>query len=180
MAIRTIILRKKITDQKKILDDLMKKRSGFDQIRAELEKREAEIVASVDEASTDEERSAVEEAADQYDSDKKAFDDDVQATENQISDIETEVAEIFLVLQSHLETSAVVLVVVQVREERRLRIIHFEVARQLVGSGDDATVHLAHEERCVERQGALQHFGMQAGREFLTLDEGEVGVSTSL
>lgn len=93
MAIRTIILRKKITDQKKILDDLMKKRSGFDQIRAELEKREAEIVASVDEASTDEERSAVEEAADQYDSDKKAFDDDVQATENQISDIETEVAE---------------------------------------------------------------------------------------
>ena len=93
MAIRTIILRKKISDQKKILDDLMVKRSGFDQIRAELERREAEIVASVEEASTDEERTAVEEAADQFDSDKQAFDQDVADTEKQIGDIETEVAE---------------------------------------------------------------------------------------
>lgn len=93
MAIRTIILRKKISDQKKILDDLMVKRSGFDQVRAELERREAEIVASVEEASTDEERTAVEEAADQFDSDKQAFDQDVADTEKQIGDIETEVAE---------------------------------------------------------------------------------------
>ena len=39
MAIRTIILRKKISDQKKILDQLTAKRDGFDQARAELEKR---------------------------------------------------------------------------------------------------------------------------------------------
>lgn len=93
MAIRTIILRKKISDQKKILDQLKTKRDGFEQARAELEKREAEIVASVDEASTEEERTAVEEAADQYDQDQTAFNNDVAETEKQISDIETEVSD---------------------------------------------------------------------------------------
>ena len=93
MAIRTIILRKKISDQKKILDQLTAKRDGFAQARAELEKREAEIVASVDEANTDEERTAVEEAADQLDQDQKAFENEVAENEKQISDIENEVSD---------------------------------------------------------------------------------------
>lgn len=93
MAIRTIILRKKISDQKKALEALKSVRDGFADKRAELEKREAEIVASVDEASTDEERTAVEEAADQFDQDQKSFENDVAENEKQISDIETEVSE---------------------------------------------------------------------------------------
>ena len=93
MAIRTIILRKKISDQKKALEALKSVRDGFAEKRAELEKREAEIVASVDEASTDEERTAVEEAADQFDQDQKSFENDVAENEKQISDIETEVSE---------------------------------------------------------------------------------------
>lgn len=93
MAIRTIILRKKISDQKKALEALKSVRDGFADKRAELEKREAEIVASVDEASTDEERTAVEEAADQFDQDQKAFENDVAENEKQISDIETEVSD---------------------------------------------------------------------------------------
>lgn len=93
MAIRTIILRKKISDQKKALEALKSVRDGFADKRAELEKREAEIVASVDEASTDEERTAVEEAADQFDQDQKSFENDVAENEKQISDIETEVSD---------------------------------------------------------------------------------------
>ena len=93
MAIRTIILRKKISDQKKALTALISKRDGFDQARAELEKREAEIVKAIEEANTDEERSAVEEAADLFDSDKQAFENDVAETDKQISDIENEVSE---------------------------------------------------------------------------------------
>ena len=93
MAIRTIILRKKISDQKKALEALISKRDGFDQARAELEKREAEIVKAIEEANTDEERSAVEEAADLFDSDKQAFENDVAETDKQISDIENEVSE---------------------------------------------------------------------------------------
>ena len=93
MAIRTIILRKKISDQKKALEALISKRDGFDQARAELETREAEIVKAIEEANTDEERSAVEEAADLFDSDKQAFENDVAETDKQISDIENEVSE---------------------------------------------------------------------------------------
>ena len=93
MAIRTIILRKKISDQKKALTALISKRDGFDQARAELEKREAEIVKAIEEANTDEERSAVEDAADLFDSDKQAFENDVAETDKQISDIENEVSE---------------------------------------------------------------------------------------
>lgn len=93
MAIRTIILRKKISDQKKALAALISKRDGFDQARAELEKREAEIVKAIEEANTDEERSAVEDAADLFDSDKQAFENDVAETDKQISDIENEVSE---------------------------------------------------------------------------------------
>ena len=93
MAIRTIILRKKISDQKKALEALISKRDGFDQVRAELEKREAEIVKAIEEANTDEERSAVEDAADLFDSDKQAVENDVAETDKQISDIENEVSE---------------------------------------------------------------------------------------
>lgn len=93
MAIRTIILRKKISDQKKALTALISKRDGFDQARAELEKREAEIVKAIEEANTDEERSAVEEAADLFDSDKQTFENEVAETDKQISDIENEVSE---------------------------------------------------------------------------------------
>lgn len=72
---------------------MISKRDGFDQVRAELEKREAEIVKAIEEANTDEERSAVEDAADLFDSDKQAFENDVAETDKQISDIENEVSE---------------------------------------------------------------------------------------
>lgn len=91
MAIRTILLRKKITDKKKALEELKNKRSGFEAIKTELEKREAEIVSSIDEATTDEERAAVEAAADSFDSEKQTFENDVADTEKQIGEFEAEV-----------------------------------------------------------------------------------------
>lgn len=93
MAIRTILLRKKISESKKALDQLIAKRDEFDQKREELSKREAEIVKAIEEASTDEERSAVEDAADLFDSDKTAFENEVAENDQKISDIEGEVSE---------------------------------------------------------------------------------------
>ena len=93
MAIRTILLKKKISDQKKALEALTSKRDGFDQARAELEKREAELETAIEEASTDEERTAVEEAVTAFEADKTTFDNDVNDTDKQIADIETEVSE---------------------------------------------------------------------------------------
>ena len=56
MAIRTILLRKKISDKRKEIETLTAKRDGFDQRRAELETREAEIVNAISEAETEDER----------------------------------------------------------------------------------------------------------------------------
>lgn len=91
MAIKSILLRKKITDAKKTIDALRAAAADFETRRAELEKRESEIVTAIEEASTDEERAAVEETADQYDQDKTAFDAEVKANTDKIDDLEKEV-----------------------------------------------------------------------------------------
>lgn len=93
MAIRTILLRKKISDKRKEIETLTAKRDGFDQRRAELETREAEIVNAISEAETEDEQKAVEEAADQFDQDKQSFENEVSETETTIGNLETEVAE---------------------------------------------------------------------------------------
>lgn len=93
MAIRTIILRKKISDANKEIETLRAVAAEFETRRAELEKRETEIVTAVEEANTDDERSAVEEAADQYDQDKTAFDQDVADNAEKIADLEKSVGE---------------------------------------------------------------------------------------
>lgn len=93
MAIRTIILRKKISDANKEIETLRAVAAEFETRRAELEKRETEIVTAVEEANTDDERSAVEEAADQYDQDKTAFDQDVANNAGKIDELEKSVGE---------------------------------------------------------------------------------------
>lgn len=91
MALKSIMLRKKITDAKKALDALRAAAADFETRRAELEKRESEIVTAIEEASTDEERAAVEEMADQFDQDKTAFESEVKENTEKIDDLEKEV-----------------------------------------------------------------------------------------
>ena len=91
MAIRAIILRKKLNDAKKEIETL--RAIDFDSRKAELETREAEIVKAVEEANTEEEQKAVEEAADAFDADKQALDQEVSENETKIADLETSVEE---------------------------------------------------------------------------------------
>ena len=91
MAIRAIILRKKLNDAKKEIETL--RAIDFDSRKAELETREAEIVKAVEEATTEEEQKAVEEAADAFDADKQALDQEVSENETKIADLETSVEE---------------------------------------------------------------------------------------
>lgn len=88
MAIRAIVLRKKITDAKKDLETLRANRETLANRADELKKRESEIVSAVDEVSNEEEQKAVEELAAAYDADKSAFDNDVNENETKISDME--------------------------------------------------------------------------------------------
>lgn len=86
MALKTLMLRKKITDARKKLDALRAK-------DAEFETRKAELTASIDEAQTEEERSAVEEAVDAFDAEEAAHEAEKDNLDQQIKDLEKELEE---------------------------------------------------------------------------------------
>ena len=83
MALRTLMLRKKITDARKKLDDLRAKDADF-------ETRKAELETAINEAQTDEERSAVEEAVDAFDAEEAAHKTEKDNLDQTIKDLENE------------------------------------------------------------------------------------------
>ena len=87
MALRVLMLRKKINDKKKELEAIIAK-------EADLNKREIEIQTSIEEAETEEERSAVEEAVTAFEADKAANDEAKGALEREIGEMETELAQL--------------------------------------------------------------------------------------
>lgn len=86
MALKALMLRKKLNDARKALEALRAK-------DAEFEKREKEIEASIEEAEAEEERSAVEEAVESFESEKKQHEDEKAGLERQISDLEKDLQE---------------------------------------------------------------------------------------
>ena len=86
MALKTLLLRKKITDAKKALDALRAK-------DAEFEARKAELEASINEAKTDEERSAVEEEVEAFDAEESAHESEKDKLDQTIRDLEKELEE---------------------------------------------------------------------------------------
>lgn len=83
MALKALMLRKKLNDANKALEALQAKTAEFEQRQAELEK-------SIEEAETEEERSAVEEAIDTYEADKAAHDAELESLEGQVRQIEAD------------------------------------------------------------------------------------------
>ena len=83
MAIKALMLRKKISDKKKLLEELRAK-------DAEFEKREQELAASIEEANTEEEQAAVEETANAFDSEKQEHEEAKANLEAEISGLEEE------------------------------------------------------------------------------------------
>lgn len=86
MALKTLLLRKKIADAKKALDTLRAKDAEFEARRAELE-------ASINEAQTEEERSAVEEAVEAFDTEEAAHETEKGNLDQTIRDLEKELEE---------------------------------------------------------------------------------------
>lgn len=86
MALKVLMLRKKITDAKKQLEALRAK-------DAEFEQREADLEASIEEAATDEEKAAVEEAISAFESESAAHNEEKGTLEKTVSDLEEELAE---------------------------------------------------------------------------------------
>lgn len=86
MALKALLLAKKIADAKTELEALRAK-------DAEFETREAELAAAIEEASTEEEQSAVEEMANTYDSEHEAHETAKSSLEGEITRMETELEE---------------------------------------------------------------------------------------
>lgn len=86
MALKALMLRKKIDDKKKRLEELRKKDADF-------ASREADLEKSIGEAESDEEKSAVEEEIGKYEEEKKAHDEEKGSLESEVGSLESELKE---------------------------------------------------------------------------------------
>lgn len=87
MALRAIMLKKKIDDKKKELESLRAKSE-------DLAKREADLESSIDEAETDDEKAAVEEEVDKFDEEKKSHEEAITNLEGEVNGLEEELKSI--------------------------------------------------------------------------------------
>lgn len=86
MALKALMLRKKLDDAKKQLDALRAKSEDF-------AIREAELEQSVSEATTEEEQQTVEAAIEQFDADKAENENEITKLSERVSELEKELAE---------------------------------------------------------------------------------------
>ena len=87
MALKALVLKKRLNEKKEQLEELRK-------AAEQLQTREAELEQSINEAETDEEKSAVEEAVEQFEQEKAENEDATGKLEGEIKDIETEIEEL--------------------------------------------------------------------------------------
>lgn len=81
MALKALMLRKKLNDARKALEALRSKDADF-------ETREAALETSIEEATTDEERAAVEEEIENFTAEKATHEEEKGKLERQIEDLE--------------------------------------------------------------------------------------------
>ena len=86
MALKVLMLRKKIDDKKKALEVL--------RAAADFEQREADLEKSIEEAETDEEKAAVDEEIEKLETEKKEAEEKVGAIEREIEGLEKELKDI--------------------------------------------------------------------------------------
>ena len=87
MALKTLMLRKRINDKKAALEELRVKDADF-------EKRENELEASIEEATTEEEKAVVESEVAAFESEKTQHETDKANLESEIGDLEGELEEL--------------------------------------------------------------------------------------
>ena len=87
MAIRALMIGKKLRDKKKALEEARAK-------MAELEKREKELEQAIAEAETDEEKAAVEESVEAFEADKAAAEKEATDLEAEVGELERELEDV--------------------------------------------------------------------------------------
>jgi HK97 family phage major capsid protein len=85
MALRVLMLKKRIEDKRSALEELKK---------VDFAQREAELEKSIEEAKTDEERSVVDEAIEKFETEKRENAEAIRELEGEIENLEKELGEI--------------------------------------------------------------------------------------
>ena len=86
MALKALMIRKKLDEKKKNLEALRAKDADF-------EKREAELEKAIDEAETDEEKAAVEEEVEKFEGEKAEHEEAKADLEKEVGELENELQE---------------------------------------------------------------------------------------
>ena len=86
MALKALMLRKKIDTKKKALEELREKGADF-------KTREAELETAINEAETDEEKAAVEDEVEQFEAQKKENEEETSSMEAELERLEAELKE---------------------------------------------------------------------------------------
>ncbi len=164
MALRALMLKKDLDNKRKALQTLR------DQ-DAEFESRNAELEQSIEEVTTDEERTAVEEAITEYESDLKGHEQAKADLEEQIRALEAELDELEKT-QEPADPEPV-----EVKEERKefktmetrkfFRMSNQE--RDAFFARDDVQNYLGEIRSCIEEKRALTNVGLTIPEVFLGL-----------
>ena len=167
MALKALMLRKKIDGAKKSLEAVVAKDN-------ELKTREAELEKAIAETETDEERSAVEEEIAKFEADKAENDAAKAQIEETIAGLETELAD----EESAQETPAPAAepVAEPVTEERSVintmtkRFFNLSaVERDAMFAREDVKSYLSEVRSCIREKRALQNVGLTIPEVFLGL-----------
>lgn len=157
MALKALMLRKKIDAKKKELDAIRTK-------TAELEKREAELEAAIEEAESEEEQRAVEEEVEAFTADKEANAAAEGDLDKEIRELEDELAE----EERQQDTTP------QKTEERKKEIKNMEtrtkfgVTSEMV-TREDVQKFLGTIRTCISEKRALSNVGLLIPEVFLGL-----------
>lgn len=173
MALKTLMLRKKIDDKKKLLEQLRNKDSEF-------VTREAELEASIAEAETDEEQATVEEAVAEFETEKAEHEETKSGLEKEISELEAE-----------LETEeAKAKVVVETKPEERKEEIKMETRTKFYGMSvqerdaffarEDVKNFIGEVRTCIKEKRALSNVGLVIPETMLELLKQKVEETSKL
>lgn len=168
MALRALMLKKRIDDKRASLAELKK---------VDFDTREADIEKAIEEASTDEERSVVDEAITQFETEKREHDEKVRELEDDIEDLEKELGEI----EDEKEEPAPKAEPVKKEEEKAERSITMPMTKRVglyalsmeernaIMGNDDTKAFLARTRECMQEKRALTNVGLTIPQVMLPL-----------
>lgn len=156
MALKALMLRKKIDAKKKELDAIRTK-------TAELEKREAELEAAIEEAESEEEQRAVEEEVEAFTADKEANAAAEGDLDKEIRELEDELAE--EERQQDTEPKKEERAKEMPKMETRMR---FGITNEMI-TRDDVQKFLGEVRTCISEKRALSNVGLLIPEVFLGL-----------